>query len=81
MKDTNSKANSEVISDLNIRLYCDTAIALRSRYAWHVRFELLSVVRGRFPQISTVAMSGAYVGDEVPSGVIADCFFAKGSQS
>jgi CheY-like chemotaxis protein len=44
-------------------------------------FELLSVVRRRFPLISTVAMSGAYVGDEVPSGVIADGFFAKGSQS
>jgi len=44
-------------------------------------FELLSVVRRRFPQISTVAMSGAYVGDEVPYGVIADGFFAKGSQS
>jgi CheY-like chemotaxis protein len=44
-------------------------------------FELLSVVRRRFPQISTVAMSGAYVGDKVPFGVIADGFFAKGSQS
>jgi len=44
-------------------------------------FELLSLVRRRFPQISTVAMSGAYVGDEVPFGVIADRFFAKGSQS
>ncbi|HVN22120.1 MAG TPA: response regulator [Dongiaceae bacterium] len=44
-------------------------------------FELLSVVRRRFPQISTVAMSGAYVGGEVPFGVIADGFFAKGSQS
>lgn len=44
-------------------------------------FELLSVVRRRFPQISTVAMSGAYGGDEIPSGVIADGFFAKGSQS
>ena len=44
-------------------------------------FELLSVVRRRFPQISTVAMSGAYVGDEVPFSVIADGFFAKGGQS
>jgi CheY-like chemotaxis protein len=44
-------------------------------------FELLSVVRRRFPQISTVAMSGGYVGNEVPFGVIADGFFAKGSQS
>jgi len=44
-------------------------------------FELLSVVRRRFPQISTVAMSGAYVGDQLPFGVIADGFFAKGGQS
>lgn len=41
-------------------------------------YELLSVVRRRFPQIMTVAMSGAYQGDAVPSGVIADGFFAKG---
>jgi len=44
-------------------------------------FELLSVIRRRFPQISTVAMSGAYVGNELPFGVIADGFFAKGGQS
>lgn len=44
-------------------------------------FELLSVVRRRFPQISTVAMSGAYAGNEIPFGVIADGFFAKGGQS
>ncbi|GEM_PF-337464 len=44
-------------------------------------FELLSVVRRRFPQISTVAMSGAYVGEKVPLGVIADGFFAKGGLS
>ena len=44
-------------------------------------FELLSVVRRRFPQISTVAMSGGYVGNELPFGVIADGFFAKGGQS
>ncbi|MBZ5720133.1 MAG: response regulator [Acidobacteriia bacterium] len=42
-------------------------------------YELLSVVRRRFPQIMTVAMSGAYRGDAVPAGVIADGFFAKGS--
>ena len=44
-------------------------------------FELLSVVRRRFPQVSTVAMSGGYVGNELPFGVIADGFFAKGGQS
>ncbi len=41
-------------------------------------YELLSVVRRRFPQILSVAMSGAYQGDAVPAGVIADSFFAKG---
>jgi CheY-like chemotaxis protein len=41
-------------------------------------YELLSVVRRRFPQILTVAMSGEYPGDDVPAGVIADRFFAKG---
>src|SRR5579859_5848727 len=42
-------------------------------------FEFLSVVRRRFPQISVIAMSGAYhSGDSVPGGVIADAFYAKG---
>jgi DNA-binding NtrC family response regulator len=42
-------------------------------------FELLPVVRRRFPQISLIAMSGAYqTGDAVIAGVIADAFYAKG---
>lgn len=41
-------------------------------------YELLSVVRRRFPQILSVAMSGAYQGNAVPVGVIADSFYAKG---
>ncbi len=41
-------------------------------------FEFLSVVRRRFPQISVIASSGAYSGDDVPAGVIADAFYAKG---
>lgn len=41
-------------------------------------FELLSVVRRRFPEILTVAMSGAYVGEQLPSGVVADAFVSKG---
>ena len=41
-------------------------------------YELLSVIRRRFPQIMTVAMSGDYQGDAVPTEVIADSFFAKG---
>ena len=42
-------------------------------------FELLSAVRRRFPAIWTVAMSGMFSGDEVPSGVAADAFYQKGS--
>jgi CheY-like chemotaxis protein len=41
-------------------------------------FELLSVVRRRFPRILTLAMSGAHPDDEVPPDVIADGFYAKG---
>jgi CheY-like chemotaxis protein len=44
-------------------------------------YELLSVIRRRFPQITTVAMSGDYQGSTVPPGVIADRFFAKGQSS
>jgi CheY-like chemotaxis protein len=42
-------------------------------------FELLSLVRRRFPSIRLIAMSGAFSGDEVPSGVAADAFYQKGS--
>jgi CheY-like chemotaxis protein len=42
-------------------------------------FELLSVVRRRFPAIKVIAMSGAFSGNEVPLGVAADAFFQKGS--
>jgi len=42
-------------------------------------FELLVVVRRRFPEIRTIAMSGAFSGNEVPSGVAADAFYQKGS--
>jgi CheY-like chemotaxis protein len=42
-------------------------------------FEFLSVVRRRFPSIWVIAMSGAFSGDEVPSGVAADDFYQKGS--
>jgi len=42
-------------------------------------FELFTVVRRRFPNLRTIAMSGAFSGDEVPSGVAADAFYQKGS--
>ena len=41
-------------------------------------FELLSIVRRRFPQIPVVAMSGEYLGVERPAGVIADAYLQKG---
>ena len=43
-------------------------------------FELLSVVRRRFPEILVVASSGAYDSSAVPNGVIADAFYAKGQE-
>jgi CheY-like chemotaxis protein len=42
-------------------------------------FELLSVVRRRFPEIVTIAMSGAYLGTDVVPPIAADAFYAKGS--
>jgi CheY-like chemotaxis protein len=43
-------------------------------------FELLSVVRRRFPTIRVIAMSGAFSGNAVPPGVCADAFFDKGDR-
>ena len=42
-------------------------------------FELLSEVRHQFPAIKVIAMSGAFSGEEMPSGVVADAFYQKGS--
>jgi CheY-like chemotaxis protein len=42
-------------------------------------FELLQVVRHRFPAILLIAMSGSFSGSEVPSGVAAEAFYQKGS--
>jgi len=44
-------------------------------------FELLSVVRRRFPSVVAVATSAAYSSASVPPGVIADAFYAKGKVS
>ena len=41
-------------------------------------FELLSVVRRRFPAMQVIAMSGAFSGNGVPPGVAADAFYEKG---
>jgi CheY-like chemotaxis protein len=44
-------------------------------------FEFLAVVRNRFPQIPTIALSGEYVTDNAPDGLLADTFFQKGDYS
>lgn len=41
-------------------------------------FELLSVVRRLYPSIRVIAMSGAFSGEEVSSGIAADAFYQKG---
>lgn len=40
-------------------------------------FELLSIVRRRFPSIQVIAMSGAFSGPAVPAGVAAHAFYEK----
>jgi hypothetical protein len=40
-------------------------------------FELLSVVRRRYPEITVIAMSSAFSGCGIPSGVAADAFYQK----
>jgi len=42
-------------------------------------FELLSVVRRRFPGVFVIAVSAAFTGDAVPRGLAADAFHAKGT--
>lgn len=42
-------------------------------------FELLAEVRGRFPMIRVIAMSGAFSGETIPPGVAADAFYEKGT--
>ena len=40
-------------------------------------FELLSVVRRRFPEMRVVAMSGAFATGDLPPGIAADAYYAK----
>ena len=44
-------------------------------------FELLSVVRRRFPQIPVIAITGEFEGGPKPDGLLADAFFHKGQYS
>lgn len=41
-------------------------------------FEFLAVVRRKYSGVRVVAMSGAYLGDSIPGGVLADAFYSKG---
>lgn len=41
-------------------------------------FELLSIVRRRFPHIPTIALSGEYLVVNMPLGLLVDYFFQKG---
>lgn len=41
-------------------------------------FELLSIVRRRFPHIPTIAISGEYILATMPIGLLVDHFFQKG---
>jgi CheY-like chemotaxis protein len=42
-------------------------------------YELLSVVRRRFPKVWVIAMSSVFAGDGVPVGIAADNYYEKGS--
>ncbi len=44
-------------------------------------FELLSIVRRRFPHIPTIAISGEFILANMPLGLLVDHFFQKGSYS
>jgi CheY-like chemotaxis protein len=44
-------------------------------------FELLSIVRRRFPSVQVVAMSGAFAESSIPAGLCADGFYPKGKNS
>jgi CheY-like chemotaxis protein len=43
-------------------------------------FELLSVVRRRFPSIHVIAMSGAFDEDKLPEGLAADAYYKKSGE-
>lgn len=42
-------------------------------------FELLSVLRTRFPELPTIAISGEFLAVDVHEGPLADAFFQKGN--
>ena len=44
-------------------------------------FELLSVIRARYPEVPTVAISGEFLTVDLHEGPLADAFFQKGNYS
>jgi CheY-like chemotaxis protein len=40
--------------------------------------ELISIIHRSYPSIQVIAMSGAFSGEEAPSGLAADAFYQKG---
>jgi CheY-like chemotaxis protein len=44
-------------------------------------FELLSIVRRRFPHIATIALSGEFILANMPLGLLCDHFFQKGQHT
>lgn len=44
-------------------------------------FELLSVIRQRFPELPAIAISGEFLACQISEGPLADAFFQKGSYS
>src|ERR1043165_8119186 len=42
-------------------------------------FELLEIMRRRFPGLPVIAVSGEFCDDQMPPNVAADAFFAKGA--
>ena len=42
-------------------------------------FELLALVRERFPHVPVIAMSGEFTEKELPPGLLADAFLHKGT--
>jgi len=59
----------EVLPDI---ILCDLRMPAMSG------FELLSIVRRRFPHIPTIAISGEYILATMPLGLLVDHFFQKG---
>lgn len=41
-------------------------------------FEFLSIVRRRFPHVPVIAISGEYISDGMPPGLLMDVFYQKG---